>query len=129
MAGIYVVGFVGGILLWRKLKLGIALSIAHQIFMLPRVFLPESFAYQLQDYLYVTLGLSYYDSTSQFIFDFGGTTEVVLWAGKNDATVEMYACNFFALFVIQALVRAWPDLFSRSDKNIEGAKSESTVAS
>ncbi len=130
---VYALGAVGALLLWRNLRLGIWISIAHQVLLAPLVSIRDTFEYALRGIAHLDIGYSFVsengsDSATEvfrFFFKMGASLlDITLNIGRS-ADVDQFGINLVPIALIVILLR----LARRTDRLVrEPARSEQVFA-
>ncbi len=106
---IYALGCAGGILLWKNLRLGAALSVAHWLLMMPSLAVQQAIAYDLDNIFYSDLvfGLG---ETSMYSFNWGAALGRMTFIVGPEVNQTAVGVDFVAIAVLIYLASHWNDL-------------------
>jgi len=106
---IYGLGFAGGILLWKSLRVGAALSIAHWLLIMPAFAVQQAIAYDLNNIVYGDLVFVLGDTTT-FKFNVGVSVfELTFYLG-SEVNETVVGVSFVAIAVLIYLASHWHEL-------------------
>jgi hypothetical protein len=94
---VYLLGFLGSILIWVRRQAGLWLSLIHQILLVPIVLIPGVLFYVFGDALSFAVVASKAGDNLSFGFSFNIATTKVFTVARQTAGGSHYGVNLFAL--------------------------------
>lgn len=104
---IYGLGLAGGILLWKDLRVGAALSIAHWLLVMPVFAVEQTIAYDLGNILYAELIFVFEDTTE---FNLGIQVFALNFTVGNEVRETAVGVDLVAIAVLGYLASHWREL-------------------
>ena len=106
---IYGLGFIGAILLWKRLRLGAVLSVVHWMVVMPAFAVLNVMAYDVDNIFHVDLILVLGESTVRFMLNWGVSVFTLTFrvGGVTETTLGI---DLVAMAVIGYLAAHWNEL-------------------